>query len=227
MSITKENSAVRDTHAGRNFAEGAKAEKSRILAALPQELAELHRAGVIHIHDLDGWNDVGNCSTPLPESYLRPELVRSGTDYGRIADLFEQLKTMIYTVGQRQTGGIGCGNFDRDMATALTGCGVAPTDENIEAFREEAVRFFAGLSTHRLRNACENFYVTLNMGLDTSEWGRTVTRESIAAFESLPSDFTRPNIVFKVKREINGKGGVNYDLLRRACECTAKKMIPT
>ncbi|MBQ2628156.1 MAG: anaerobic ribonucleoside-triphosphate reductase [Kiritimatiellae bacterium] len=227
MNIVKENSAVRDTHAGRNFAEGARAEKARVLAALPQELADLHRAGVIHIHDLDGWNDVGNCSTPLPESYLRPGLVRSKTDYGKIADVFEQVKSMIYTVGQRQTGGIGCGNFDRDMAAALVGCGVAPTDANFAAFREEAVRFFSGLSTHRLRNACENFYVTLNMGLDTSEWGRAVTRESIAAFESLPGDFTRPNIVFKVKRDINGVGGVNHDLFQRACACTAKKMIPT
>ena len=227
MTITKENSAVRDTHAGRNFAEGAKAEKLRVLAALPKEFADLHRSGVIHIHDLDGWNDVGNCSTPLPESYLRPDLIRSRTDYGRIADVFEQLRTMIYTVGHRQTGGIGCGNFDRDMASALVRGGVAPTEENAEAFREEATRFFTGLSTQRLRNSCENFYVTLNMGLDTSEWGRIVTRESLAAFEALPADYTRPNIVFKVKKGVNGKGAVNHDLFLRACACTAKKMIPT
>lgn len=227
MTITKENSAARDTHAGRNFAEGAKAEKLRVLATLPQELAALHRSGVIHIHDLDGWNDVGNCSTPLPESYLRPDLIRSRTDYGRIVDVFEQLRTMIYTVGHRQTGGIGCGNFDRDMASALVRCGVAPTEENAEAFREEAMRFFTGLSTHRLRNSCENFYVTLNMGLDTSKWGRIVTRESLAAFEALPADYTRPNIVFKVKKGVNDKGSVNHDLFLRACACTAKKMIPT
>lgn len=227
MTITKENSAVRDTHAGRNFAEGAKAEKLRVLAAMPSDFANLHRSGTIHIHDLDGWNDVGNCSTPLPESYLRPERIQSRTDYGRIADIFEQLRTMIYSVGHRQTGGIGCGNFDRDMAVALVRGGVEPTETNAEAFREEALRFFSGLSTQRLRNSCENFYVTLNMGLDTSDWGRIVTRESLAAFEMLPADFTRPNIVFKVMREVNREGAPNYDLFMRACECTARKMIPT
>ncbi|MBP5510440.1 MAG: anaerobic ribonucleoside-triphosphate reductase [Kiritimatiellae bacterium] len=227
MKISKENSAVRDTHAGRNFAEGARMEKERVLAALPESLSSLHRAAVIHIHDLDGWNDVGNCSTPRPESYLNPEFIRSRTDYGKIADLIEQARSMIYAVGQRQTGGIGCGNFDRDMAAALTRAGVPPTEANAEAFREEATRFFAGLSTQRLRNSCENFYVTLNLGLDTGKWGRIVTSAVLAAFESLPADFTRPNIVFKVKRDINGKGAVNHDLFLRACACTAKKMIPT
>ena len=228
MKVEKENSAVRDTHAGRLFAEGARMEKERVLASLPRRFADLHREAIIHIHDLDGWNDVGNCLTPKSESFLRPAEVRSVSVYGKIADLFAQFGSMIGMVGHRQTGGIGCGNFDSDMAGAMRELGVEATSETALAFREEATRFFSRLSTERLRNACENFYVTLNFGLDTSELGRLVTRESLAAFASLPADYTRPNLVFKVKKEINGDAGSpNYDLLLRACECTAQKMIPT
>ena len=205
MKVEKENSAVRDTHAGRLFAEGARMEKERVLASLPRRFADLHREAIIHIHDLDGWNDVGNCLTPKPESFLRPGEVRSVSVYGKIAGLFAQFGSMIGTVGHRQTGGIGCGNFDSDMAGAMRELGVEATSETALAFREEAMRFFSRLSTERLRNACENFYVTLNFGLDTSELGRLVSRESLTAFASLPADYTRPNLVFKVKKEINGE----------------------
>lgn len=228
MRMEKENSAVRDSHAGRKFALGTEVEKHRVLNALPKELADLHRDAVIHIHDLDGWYDVGNCSTPRPESYLCPDKIRSSTVYGKIADIFAQVQAMIGVVCHRQTGGIGLGNFDADMAAAMRKAGIEPSKETAIAIQEESTRFFARISTERLRNACENFYVTLNLGLDTSELGRLVTRECIAAFESLPADYTRPNIVFKVKKEINGdENSPNHDLLLRAYACTAKKMIPT
>ncbi len=228
LKITKENSAVRDTHAGRIFSEGAKAEKTRVLASLPRELAALHESAVIHIHDLDGWCDVGNCSTPLVGSYLRPDEVRSRSSYGRVADLFAQVQSMVGTVCHRQTGGIGIGNFDVDMAEAMRMAGVEACEDTAVALREEATRLFARISTERLRNACENFYLTINLGLDTTELGRMVTRECISAFESLPPDYTRPNIVFKVKRGVNAESGSpNYDLFLLACGCTAKKMIPT
>lgn len=227
-SHEKELSAARDTFASQLFEEGSRLEKERTLASLPEEFARLHRTGAFHIHDLDGWNLVNNCSTPRPESVLHPQELRMTTPGGRIAELFEQFKEMICTVGHRQTGGIGSGNFDREMAEALTAAGVDPTEENARTFGEQTTLFFTWLSTQRLRYARENFYVTLNFGLDTTPWGRIVTHESIAAFAALPVDYTRPNLVFKVKGDINGrKGAPNYDLFLEACACTAKKMVPT
>ena len=224
----KELSAARDTFASTLFNEGARLEKERVLNVLPEEFARLHRSGAFHIHDLDGWNLVNNCSTPLPEYVLHPEHLRTKTPGGRIAELFEQFKEMICTVQHRQSGGVGSCNFDREMAEALVAAGVEPTAENATAFGEQATLLFTWLSTQRLRYARENFYVTLNMGLDTSAWGRIVTHESIAAFAALPVDYTRPNLVFKVKGEINGRAGSpNYDLFLEACDCTTRKMIPT
>lgn len=226
--IVKENSAVRDTHAGRLYAEGARAEKARVLESLPRELADLHRDAVLHIHDLDGWNDVGNCLTPCPESYLKPHHLASETSRGKIGELFDQVWDMLTNVGHRQTGGIGCGNFDLEIGAALREARIPASDETALAFREEALRFFRKISSNRLRNACENFYVTLNMGLDTSDWGRLVTRECLAAYSALPADCTRPNIVFKVKNDLHLEADApNRDLFLRACACTAKKMVPT
>ena len=224
----KELSAARDTFASTLFNEGARMEKECVLNALPEEFARLHRSGAFHIHDLDGWNLVNNCSTPLPEYVWHPERLRTKTPGGRIAELFEQFKEMICTVQHRQSGGVGSCNFDREMAEALVAADVEPTVENATVFGEQATLLFTWLSTQRLRYARENFYVTLNMGLDTSAWGRIVTHESIAAFDALPVDYTRPNLVFKVKGEINGRAGSpNYDLFLEACDCTTRKMIPT
>lgn len=100
----KELSAARDTFASTLFNEGARLEKERVLNALPEEFARLHRSGAFHIHDLDGWNLVNNCSTPLPEYVLHPEHLRTKTPGGRIAELFEQFKEMICTVQHRQSG---------------------------------------------------------------------------------------------------------------------------
>lgn len=224
----KELSAARDTFASTLFNEGARQEKERVLNKLPEEFARLHRTGAFHIHDLDGWNLVNNCSTPRPEYVWHPNQLKTKTQSGHIAELFEQFKEMVCTVQHRQSGGVGSANFDREMAEALVAAGVEPTRENAMAFGEQATLLFTWLSTQRLRYARENFYVTLNMGLDTSAWGRIVTHESIAAFAALPVDYTRPNLVFKVKADINGREGApNYDLFLEACDCTTKKMVPT
>jgi len=228
QQIEKELSAARTTFASTLFDRGVAAEKAETLDSLPPELAELHRNGSLHIHDLDGWRLVNNCSTPCPERVFHPEMLQCKSAAGRIAELFEQYRNMITTVGHRQSGGIGCGNFDAEMGGALVAAGVEPTSENEEAYAEQTRLFFTWLSTQKLRYARENFYVTLNFGLDTSPWGRIVTRSSIGVFAELPLEYTRPNLVFKVKNDVNGlPDSPNYDLFLDACACTAKKMIPT
>ena len=53
----KELSAARDTFASTLFNEGARLEKERVLNALPEEFARLHRSGAFHIHDLESPKD--------------------------------------------------------------------------------------------------------------------------------------------------------------------------
>lgn len=225
--MQKENSAVRNTAAGQNFDLGATLAKSESLASLPLELAAGHVSGLYHIHDLDNFEMVNNCSTPLPAAVFHPEALRAKTDAGKISELVEQFKRMCCRLCHQQSGGIGSANFDVELAEALCAADVAPSEENASYLHEALSLFIVFISTQRVRYARENIYLTLNLGLDTTAWGRIVTRELILAFQELPMDCTRPNIVFKVAAEVNGEGAPNHDLFLAACACTAKKMIPT
>ena len=225
--MQKENSAVRNTAAGRNFDLGAKLAKSDVLASLPAELAAGHVSGVYHIHDLDNFELVNNCSTPLPAAVFHPEVLRAKTDAGKINEMVEQFKRMCCRLCHQQSGGIGSANFDAELAEALHAAGIAPSEENANYLHEALSLLIVFVSTQRVRYARENIYLTLNVGLDTTAWGRIVIRELISAYQELPMDCTRPNIVFKVAAVANGEGAPNHDLFLAACACTAKKMIPT
>ena len=143
-------------------------------------------------------------------------------------ELVEQVRWKICRVEHCQTGGIGFANFDVDLGDAIDLANVPFSEENILILEDALRNLFVFLSTQRLRYARENFYVTLNIGLAETTWGHVVAMSCIRAFSSLPLDYTRPNIVFKVKDGINTRSGdPNYDVFSLSCECTAMKMIPT
>ena len=224
----KELSAARETFASRLHDEGVEAEKARVLDSLPQELAARHRSGDLHIHDLEAWSLVNNCSTPLAASVFRPNSLLSRSEAGRIAELVDQVRAKICRVEHCQTGGIGFANFDVDLGTALEAANIPFSEANVIVLEDVLRDLFVFLSTQRLRYARENFYATLNIGLAKSAWGHAVAQSCIRAFASLPLDHTRPNIVFKVKVGVNANlGDPNRDLFELACDCTTKKMIPT
>ena len=224
----KELSAARETFASRLHDEGVAAEKARVLDSIPPELAARHRSGDLHIHDLEAWNLVNNCSTPLAASVFRPDSLLARSEAGRIAELVDQARAKICRVEHCQTGGIGFANFDVDLGTALEAAKIPFSEANVIALEDALRGLFFFLSTQRLRYARENFYVTLNVGLAKSAWGHAVAQSCIRAFASLPLDYTRPNIVFKVKDGVNANpGDPNHDLFELACACTTKKMIPT
>jgi ribonucleoside-triphosphate reductase len=225
----KELSAARETFASRLHDNGADAEKARVLdEAIPPELAARHRSGDLHIHDLEAWSLVNNCSTPLAESVFRPNSLLARSEAGRIAELVDQVRAKICRVEHCQTGGIGFANFDVDLGTAFEAANIPFSEANVIALEDALRALFVFLSTQRLRYARENFYVTLNIGLAKSAWGHAVAQSCIRAFASLPLDYTRPNIVFKVKDGVNANpGDPNHDLFELSCDCTTKKMIPT
>ena len=224
----KELSAARTTFASSLYDKAVAAEKARALDSLPQDLAARHRSGDLHIHDLEAWSLVNNCATPLAASVFRPDALRACSVAGRIAELVDQVHEKICRVEHCQTGGIGFANFDVDLGVALETAKVPFAEANVIALEDALRNLFVFLSTQRLRYARENFYATLNIGLAKSSWGHAVAQSCIHAFASLPLDYTRPNIVFKVKAGVNANpGDPNRDLFELACACTAAKMIPT
>jgi len=74
-------------------------------------------------------------------------------------------------------------------------------------------------------------FSTINLGTDTSEAGRRVTRNLLLAYErglGRGENPIFPNIVFRIKEGINWEpGDPNYDLLLLAMRVAAKRMNPT
>lgn len=227
--MTAENAAARDNFVSGLYESAVKQEKEIILSTyVTPEQAQLHRSGAIHLHDLEGYRYVYNCCTPDLTTILNPAIFSATNDFGRIAEVFEKIKTLISNLAVCQTGGIGFANFDGDIASTLERLGVKYSQTTQEIMQEMMHIFISWVNDTRTRYCREPYYLSLNIGLAVSDWGRFVTRCVIASYQTQGMEMTRPNIIFKVKEDINGKNGtVNYDLFQMALKCTAKKMVPT
>lgn len=72
-------------------------------------------------------------------------------------------------------------------------------------------------------------FSSVNVGLDTSEEGRMVTKNLFLAQDAgLGSGETAifPISVMKMKKGITDPGSVNYDLFKLACKTSAKRLFP-
>lgn len=223
-----DNAAIRENFASSIYMTGADAAKEEILSSLPEELARKHREGDLHIHDLESFGRVYNCSTPDLYQYLDSQAYYCHSERGTIFETFEKVKLLISSLANCQAGGIGFGNFDIDMGRFLAGMEISHSDSSVDALREAMMLFLDWINYTRTRFCRETYYLTLNVGLATGFWGRQITAILIDRFMNSPKSFTKPNIVFKVSGKINREpGSANYDLYQQALACTAKRMIPT
>ena len=224
-----DNAAARDNFVSGLYEQAVAQEKEYVLNSLVKpEYAALHRDAAIHLHDLEGYRFVYNCCTPMLQDILDVKTFRTNSDWSRIAEVFEKLKSLISNLAVCQTGGIGFANFDGDIADTLTKLGIACSENNQSAMTEMVALFLNWVNTTRTRYCREPYYISLNLGLEKSSWGRCVTKAVLKAYSEQPFEMTRPNIIFKVKHDINAsEGSPNHDLFLMALQCTAKKMIPT
>ena len=183
---------------------------------------QLHEERYIHIHDKEYTGVSYNCIG----IELREKLNELKKNLGEIEidEALNYVFQVIVSLTNDQSGGIGFINIDSDLA------------EFVQEISEEKLitkirRLYKNLNLP-LRNGYEKAYVSFNLGLDTSENGRKVTRCFLKAFEhgevlnGLP--FVFPNIIFKVKKGINFDfGDKNYDLFSLAARVTGKRMNPT
>ena len=223
----KENAAIRFNYVSELYEQGVKKEKERILDSLPPELSDLHQRGILHIHDLEAYGKVYNCCVPDLAGYFASRKAFCISTEGKIFELFEVLKNLIINLATNQSGGIGFSNFDVDFAERLDSLEIRYCEESANILKEGIIEFIEWLNTTYTRYCREPYYVTLNIGLATSEWGRKISEILLESFESAPIEYMRPNIVYKVNAKINGKGTTNYYLYNKALLCTAKRMIPT
>lgn len=225
--MISDNAAIRLNYVGEMYQTGVDAEKKKILCSVGREFTGLHENGILHIHDLEAYGKVYNCCTPDLISYLQSRDYNSISQSGKLFECFGYVKSLIIELAVNQSGGIGFANFDGDIAGIMDFLCIDVCSENEAVLRDCIADFVRWVNVTYTRYCREPYYLTLNIGLSDSEWGRKIACLLLQVFEHSPMDYKRPNIVYKVNRKINGIGAKNYDIYRMALQCTAKRMVPT
>lgn len=222
------NAAVRNGFVSDIFEEGVKKRKEDILANLPNRYTTLHKEGRLHIHDLEAFGDVYNCCIPDVYPYMKNRSHDARTQSGKIQSIFSAYKSLIMDLGSSQSGGIAFANFDQELSDFFDYLDVKLSNQTVEFVNDAMMDFLQWLNRTKTRYNREPYYVSLNMGLSITKWGRAILRSLLECLYRMDLADTRPNIIFKTCNAINGSPcAPNYDLYRLALQVTAKRMIPT
>lgn len=194
---------------------------------IPEKMAQAHRRGDIHIHDLDFYGKTLNCvNIPLNKlltsgfnnghGFIRPPK-RPGSATALSAIILQSSQNDMF-------GGQSFGFFDSDMAPFMA----KANDEEVYQAMEALVY---NLNSMHSRAGAQVPFSSLNLGLDTSEAGRKVIKNLLLAYEKglgRGENPIFPNIIFRLKAGVNfNPGDPNYDLFRLAIRVAAQRLNPT
>ncbi|MGE5422757.1 MAG: anaerobic ribonucleoside-triphosphate reductase [Ignavibacteriales bacterium] len=194
---------------------------------IPPEFSEAHRRGDIHIHDLDFYAKTLNClQIPLGKllqegfnnghGYIRPPK-RPGSATALAAIVLQSSQNDMY-------GGQSFASFDKDLAPFVENASDEETYQAMEAL-------VYNLNSMHSRAGAQVPFSSINVGAETSEGGRRVTKNLLLAYDAglgKRENPIFPNIIFRVKEGINlNPEDPNYDLFLMALKVAAKRMNPT
>lgn len=224
----RNNAAIRENVCSDIYELGVKQKKETILDRLGKDIALLHEQCNIHIHDLDTFGDVNNCSIPLLKHYLLEKEYALKDDICLIAELFNRQKELIIEIGTSQSGGIGFNNYDIDLGAVLDTLNIEINGKT-KAFIDYSIKeFLEWINITKTRCCREPYYITLNIGLAKNGWGKIIAESILDSFYVMPMNYTRPNLVFKLVRDVHFIDNAPCaDLFEKAIKCTGRRMIPT
>ncbi|MBM3260279.1 MAG: hypothetical protein FJY99_11110 [Candidatus Sericytochromatia bacterium] len=195
---------------------------------LPEEVADAHVRGDLHVHDLDHYAKTFN-SMVLPVEDLLREGFRTGTGSvrppRRVASALGQVSLLFQAVQDEIFGGMLADDLDGVLARLL------PHEVPGPALDQAFEAFLHACNTAPARGSGPVPYASVSVGLDVTPLGRRCTEALLAALargigRGEPAIF--PNVVFKVARGINRHpGDPNHDLLQLAVAVAGQRMMPT
>lgn len=228
--------------------------KEYSMEMLSDDVREAFNEGYIHIHDFDfyatgtttccqiplgkvlgGGFNVGNCFMREPQS---------------ISSAMSLASILIQSNQNQQHGGQSFPHFDFDLSRyveksynrhkrSLLELNLDVSEEQLEAIamkktEEEtyqgAESFVHNANSMLTRNGMQVPFVSINFGLDTSVFGRMVSRNILKAQMAGLGDGSTPLfpiLVFKVKEGINfNPEDPNYDLYQLSLDCLSKRLFP-
>lgn len=195
---------------------------------LPESMAEAHLHGEIHIHGLADYAQAPH-GFVLPFRSLLQRGFTSGYGYTRAprrAASAAALTSVILQAAQGDGyGGQTVASFDADLAAIL------PEQTTATELDQAMESLVYNLNTMAVQGGEHLPYASLQVGLDTSERGRAVTRALLAAVArglGRGEAALRPHIIFQLRAGVNlNPGDPNFDLTRQAVELACQRLLVT
>lgn len=205
----------------------AASKKFYLTRLLDEDFSIAHMRGDIHIHDLDFYATTINC-LQIPLDRLLKEGFNTGHGYIRPPkrpNSATALAAIILQSSQNDMfGGQSFPFFDTQMGWIMEN---ALDDEVYQAM--EALVY--NLNSMHSRAGSQVPFSSINLGTDTSEAGRKVTRNLLLAYEAGLGHGENPifpNIIFRLKKGVNfDPQDPNYDLFKLALRVAGKRLNPT
>jgi len=228
VETNRENANVGNSPSAKMLQIASAASRQYYLSRLiPEEMSAAHRNGDMHIHDLDFYAKTLTC-VQIPLGRLLHSGFNTGHGYirppRRIGSAAALAAIILQSSQNDMHGGQSFAHFDRDMADFAAG---VDEDEIFQAM--EGLVY--NLNSMHSRAGAQVPFSSINLGTNTSEAGRAVTRNLLLAYEKgLGRGETPifPNIIFRVKSGVNfNPGDPNYDLFLLAMRVSATRMNPT
>lgn len=228
VETSRENANVSNSPSAKMLQIASAASRTYYLSRLiPEDFSLAHRRGDIHIHDLDFYAKTLTCvQIPLGQ------LLKTGFDNGhgyirspkRPASATALAAIILQSSQNDMHGGQSFAFFDRDVAPFVENASEEEVYQAMEAL-------IYNLNSMHSRAGAQVPFSSLNVGTETTETGRKVTRNLLLAYEKglgRGENPIFPNIIFRLKEGINlNPGDPNRDLFELAMRVAARRMNPT
>ena len=228
IETNRENANISNSPSAKMLQIASAASKAYYLNRLiPEDMANAHIKGDIHIHDLDFYGKTLTC-VQIPLGNLLKNGFNNGHGYIRRpkrAASAAALATIILQSSQNDMhGGQSFAFFDRDMATFMHKVNEKEAYQAMEAF-------IYNLNSMHSRAGAQVPFSSINIGTDITPQGRMVTKSLLLAYEKglgRGENPIFPNIIFRIKDGINFKpSDPNYDLFKLAIRVASQRLNPT
>lgn len=225
---SKENANISNSPSAKMLQIASAASKKYYLTRLISEDFSLaHQRGDMHIHDLDFYGKTLTC-VQIPLGRLLAEGFDNGHGYirppRRPASATALAAIILQSSQNDMHGGQSFAFFDRDIALYVENADEEETYQAMEAL-------VYNLNSMHSRAGAQVPFSSINVGTETSEAARKVTRNLILAYEAglgRGENPIFPNIIFRVQEGVNfNPEDPNYDLFKLALRVAAKRLNPT
>lgn len=228
VETNRENANVSNSPSAKMLQIASAASKNFYLSRMiPEDQAQAHTNGDIHIHDLDFYGKTLTC-VQIPLGRLLKEGFNNGHGYirppKRPASATALAAIILQSSQNDMHGGQAFPFFDTDIAEF-----VKDADDNEIYQAMEALIY--NLNSMHSRAGAQVPFSSLNIGTDTSPAARKVVKNLLLAYEKglgRGENPIFPNIIFRVKEGINfNEGDPNYDLFKLAIRVASRRLNPT